>query len=384
VTPVRAGLLGCGSIAQRGILPHLTEADARDRIDLVAVCDVVEERASETARRFKVARAYSTPSNLYGDAEVELVLVATPIPYHYDNIIGALTSGKHVYVQKTITTTLAEAQKVRDLAVESGRQLIASPGQMLSPTLRHVKELVGRGAIGKVYWAFGVNASPGHEYERFRSGQEQTAEVDPSWYYQAGGGPVYDMAVYSLHSLTGVLGPARRVAAMSGIGLPERQWRGRKIRVEMDDNTMMLLDFGDSVFALVGGQNCVSGRHLPWGSLGFYGSAGSIEATSIDHVSGLPTRIQMWNRSGTAELLGFSDAVYSASNGRADLPYLSGRHLDHQEPNVFADIMHCVDCIRGEAEPVATAEHAAHVVEIIEKAYQAARTGQTQDLESTF
>ena len=64
---------------------------------------------------------------------------------------------------------------------------------------------------------------------------------------------MYDMTVYALHQLTTVLGPARRVTALSGQVVPVREFLGRAIEVEADDNTLLLLDFGEGAFALAYG-----------------------------------------------------------------------------------------------------------------------------------
>src|SRR5215211_9541549 len=97
---VRAGLIGCGSLSLIGILPQLAESDAKERVELVAVCDVNETRARETAERFGVRDAYSDAQDLIAREDIDLVLVITPIEYHYPLAMDALRSGKHVYVQK--------------------------------------------------------------------------------------------------------------------------------------------------------------------------------------------------------------------------------------------------------------------------------------------
>src|SRR5919202_3754654 len=71
---IRAGLIGCGSVALIGILPQLVEPDARERLELAAVCDVVEARAREAAARFGVPHAYADAGDLVDNAGVELVL----------------------------------------------------------------------------------------------------------------------------------------------------------------------------------------------------------------------------------------------------------------------------------------------------------------------
>ena len=76
-----------------------------------------------------------------------------------------------------------------------------------------------------------------------RLGNESLSEIDPSWYYKSGGGPLYDMTVYAIDSLVGIFGPVRRVSALSGKRVPVRYWKGKEINVEIDDNTLLLLDF---------------------------------------------------------------------------------------------------------------------------------------------
>ena len=378
-TKTRLALAGLGSVSQRGILPHLAQADALERVELVACCDVVPGRAAETARVYGWEQAYDDYDEMVAQADVDIVLVATPIPAHYDQIMKALRRGRHVYAQKSMTTTLAEANDVIDLAAHVGRMVVASPGQMLNPTLAAIRDLVRNGDLGKIYWTFSTNAGGGHEHESFRTGNDVLRNVDPTWYYKAGGGPVYDMAVYSLHTLTGIFGPARRVTAVSGIGLPVRTWKEKEIAVEMDDNTLMLLDFGDATFALAGGQNSRIAPTIGWGRLSISGTRGT-----VDFGGGL----------GGLEVV--SDAVlpkaFGASGPRVFIPsaslpglqHVTGPHTTIQESHVYNDIMHMVDCLQHGTEPVPTAEHARHVVEVIERAYIAARTGQTQDVTSTF
>jgi predicted dehydrogenase len=375
---VRVALAGLGSVSQRGILPHLAQDDARQKMELVACCDVVGERAADTARVFGWREWYSDYDEMLLKADVEAVLIATPIPFHYAQVMKALQAGKHVYVQKTMTTSLAEANDVVETAQRKALKLVASPGQMLRPQNQQIKRLLKEGVIGKVYWAFTTNAGGGHEYESLRSGAGIREAIDPTWYYKQGGGPVYDMAVYSLHTLTGMLGPVRRVTAMSGVGLPQRTWRDKVIDVEMDDNTLLLLDFGDSVFALAGGQNAVTSPSIGWGRLTISGTEGALDV--------VPGRgLEVTSRSALAGTLGFKSGTFVASGGGpGDLPGVVGPHVAIQEPHVYADILHLVDCLREDRTPVVTGAHARHVVEIIEKGYLAARTGQTQELQSTF
>lgn len=378
---VRTGLIGCGSLSLIGILPQLAEADARERVELVAVCDVNAERARETAARFGVPDHYADAHALIARDDIELVLVITPIAYHHPYALAALRAGKHVYVQKTMTTTYAEAKELVETARARDLTLVAAPGQMLAPAMRSMKALVDGGGLGAVYWAWGSTPGWNHEYESTRQGEGVLDSVDPSWYYKAGGGPLRDVTVYVLHSLTGVLGPVRRVAAMSGTRLPERRWRDKTIPVEVDDNTLLLLDFGNAVFAVAGGHSGHGGRLVQWGAMGIYGSAGAVETLEIEPLSGHPTKLHVASAEPPPGLRDLGDGVFVPTEW---LPHVTDAHAAIPEPHVYADIMHCVDGILDGTPRIASGDHAAHVVEIIERGYLAARTGQTQEIESRF
>lgn len=374
------GLIGCGSLAQRGILPHLALDDAQSLFDLVAVCDVVGARAQATAEQFGVPRWYVSAEELAADADIEAVLVVTPIPYHYANAMAAVNAGKHVYVQKTMTTSLSQADVLVAAAQARGVKLVASPGQMLSPAYQQLKALISQGHVGKVYWAFGSTSFPGHEYEAIRN----TQPVDPTWYYKPGGGPLYDMGVYVLHALTGMLGPVRQVTCMSSIGLPERSWGAQRIPVEMDDNTLLLLDFGNGTLGVVGAQFCHFGRVLGWSFMGVYGSAGTFEISAMQPGTGYPGRIEFQGQPELNDVFGFPQGVLTATAMPASGTAFAGGHAELPEVHVWADIRHFGECILNHTEPLASGEHARHVIEIIEKGYAAARTGQTLELTTRF
>ena len=380
---IRAGLIGCGSLSLIGILPQLAEADAKARIELVAVCDVNATRARETAERFGIPHAHSDAQDLIDRDDIDLVLVITPIEYHAAIAMAALRGGKHVYVQKTMATTYAEARELVETARERGLTLVAAPGQMLAPAMQAMKALVTSGALGDVYWAWGSTGGWYHD-EPTRRGEGALGTVDPTWYYRAAGGPLRDVTVYVLHSLTGILGPAQRVTAMSGIRAPFRHWREKEIPVEVDDNSLLLLDFGGSTFAMAGGHASATGPLVQWGAMGIYGSGGAIETLEIEPLSGHPTRLSVTAADGASESAGLRQAGDGTYELASWLPYVTEAHAAIPEPHVYADILHAADCIVQGTPPLVSGEHGAHVVEIIEKGYLAARSGVTQALESRF
>lgn len=381
-TILRAGLVGCGSLAQRGPLPHLSQPDARERVQLVAVVDAVAERAEQTAARYQVPAHYTDMRAMLEQVELDLVLVLTPIPLHFPQAMAAIEAGKHVYVQKAMTTTLAEADALLAARDRAGVKLAAAPGFELFPTTAQMRKLVNDGVLGRVAVSYTYTMGFGHEHETIRSGSSALEAIDPSWYYRPGGGPLPDVTVYSLQLITSLLGPVQRVTAMSNKVIPQRTWRDKSITIEVDDNNVVLMEFASGALGVAVGSDCRGSSRIPWGGLDLYGTAGALEVLEVDHSSGYPTsysvRGGMWESEAARNELSNVKAVLS------DQPYLTGAHLEIEEPHVYADIMDLVDAIREDRPPRSTGEQARHVVEIIECAHNAVRTGQTQSLNSTF
>ena len=371
---VRIGLAGCGSVAQRGLLPHLACEDIRQWCELTAVMDPVPGRAEATKEKFGAKLAFEDYDEML-KADIDAVVIASPIGLHYEQAMKAIEAGKHVHLNKTMTTTKAEADRLIAAAEAKGVVVVASPGNGLHPSNMRVREIVHSGELGRIYWAEIGTAGGGHEFEPFRKGDDVLANVNPAWYYKKpGGGPMYDMAVYALHRITAILGPAKRVTGMSGIGLPKRYFKGEEIIVEMDDNTHLLLDFGDNIFCLLYGSNSASGPRHPFAQPFVSGSDGSVTATM--------GQIEVIGRN----VLGVpgSEAGRRVEEADRRIPWVFGVHKEIPERHVYADIMHMVDCVINNKKPVVSAEHARHVIEIIELGYKAAETGITQTLTTTF
>ena len=370
---VRMGVVGAGAIAQRGILPHLSQDDVQDRVVLQAVCDPVPGRAEAAALRFGVRKAYTDYEDLLARGDVDAVTICSPIGLHYEHVRMALEAGKHVHVNKTMTTTVAEATELIDLANAKGLRIVASPGEVLRPQVQAVRRAVVEGRIGVVTWALaGAAFGTYHLNEPERRGDSPATTIDPSWYFRKpGGGPLYDVTVYALHGLTTVLGPARRVTAVSGIRIPEREFNGRRVPTEADDNTGILIDFGDGLFAMSFGA--AAGSPNWWFTGKYFGTEGTIDGYTIN-----------------GEELDYpekplADAVGGGVRGaQVTLPHVVGPHRDIDEQHVFEDIMQLVDWVREDIPSPVTAERARHVIDIIESSFRAAATGRTQELTTTF
>lgn len=365
---VRLGVVGTGSISVRGILPHCTMADVSDRVRVTAVCDPVFERAQAAAQKFGVANVYATMEELVASGTVDAVSIASPIGVHYEQGKLAIENGLHVHFNKSMTTTVDEADDLIARAARKNVKLVSSPGEMLRPRHQKIRQLVQDGAIGTLTWAVtGSSFGSYHEDETVRHGTDPLTNINPAWYFRRpGGGPLYDMTVYGLHAMTGILGPVKRVTAFSGVRITEREFRGQSLPVDMDDNTVMILDFGNNLFA------CVYGV-----------AAGSIPGTSRPMIFGSKGVI-------TGDLLNGQSFDYPhkelelGGDTNRSLPHVVGDHRGMEEAHVYEDVMQLVDWVRDGTPTIVTAEHARHVVEIFDAAYRSAETGMAQNLRTTF
>lgn len=380
---LRAGLVGCGSVSQRGILPHLSLEDAREKIQLTAVVDAVPERAVLTAQRFGVPASYTRIEDMLDADGVDVVIVATPIPYHFQNALAAVHAGKHVYVQKTMTATLEQANELMAARDRKNVKLAAAPGFTLFPLVQELCNLVTQDVLGAVYLGYTCTIGFAHEQESIRSGQGPLADIDPSWYYRPGAGPLPDVTVYALQLATTVLGPVSRVTALGNKRVPLREWKNNSIAIQVNDNNMVMMEFTSGALAMAVGADCQGSAQLPWGGLGVYGRKGSLEVTQVDWASGYPLAFQINGGLWNGKDVPFEEA-HTFARALTDQPYIQGEHLKLDEPHVYADIMELVDAIAQDRAPRNSGEQARHVVEIVEKARLAQETGQTQSLTTDF
>lgn len=365
--PIRVAVVGAGSIGIRGALEHIVRAD-QSRIKLAAVVDNVPGRATAAAAKYGAPQSFEDLDAALREGDFDAVTLGTPISLHYEQGLKCIAAGKHLHFNKTMTTTTAEADDLIAKAEAAGVKLVSSPGQMLRPHLRRIRELVQDGALGQIAWAAtGAAFGTYHEKEGVRQGDDLLSNINPAWYWRKpGGGPLYDMTVYGLHALTGILGSAKRVAAMSGCLLKEREFRGQQFLSDCDDNTGFLLDFGEAAFAFCYGT--AAGSLNPFfGSPTIFGVKGAIIGETFN---GQPIDYR-------------GREIQAAKGMNAILPHYNDSHPT-EEFHVFEDLMQLVDLLLDGTPTPSTAEHARHIIEIIEGAYAAAESGLTQTLRTAF
>jgi predicted dehydrogenase len=364
---LRVGILGAGMIATigYGYLPHLGKI--RDRVEVAAVANRGIEKARAVAQAHGIAHAVRTLDELLA-LDVDAVVNLLPGPDHFAASRRILEAGRHLVTEKPITNTIAEADRLLDIADRKGLYIVAAPADMLGSSWGRARDLIARGAIGKVAFAR-VQAS-------HAGAAGLSWPVDPSQFYQEGVGALLDLAVYGITQVTGVLGPAHRVSALSGITVPERRVRGGPfdglvIPVSAHDNNLILLDFGDATFAVVDGTfNVVASKSPRMEAFGLEGTllvnrddvaAPQVEVYRLDAAPGLAG----WINPQTYEIF----------------PVVSDRFAELARGVL---IEHLADCVRDRVEPIASGRHARHVLEIMLAAQQSARESRVIDLVTAF
>src|SRR5438552_740964 len=146
---VKVGLVGCGTIAGIMHLPGLQTMTELGKVELVAVCDAIPEKAKTTAEKWNVPLHFSDLQAMLDTAAFDVLVNLTPIPEHFAVSLSALRAGRHVYTQKPMASTLAEATGLIDEARARGLKLACAPEHPVRQSVRKLRALVANGAIGK-------------------------------------------------------------------------------------------------------------------------------------------------------------------------------------------------------------------------------------------
>jgi len=264
IEKVKLGVIGCGKISSI----YLENCQKFANLEVVACADLDLERAKARATEYAIPKSYSVAELLH-DPEIELVLNLTIPQAHAEVGISALKAGKAVYNEKPLAVNLAEAQELLALAHTTGLRVGCAPDTFLGGGLQTCRQLIDDGAIGRPVAATAFMLNHGHE----------SWHPDPDFYYQAGGGPMFDMGPYYLTALVTLLGPVRRVTGSAQISFEERvitsqPHAGNKIKVNTPTHITGIMDFASGVTGTIITSFDVWSHHLP--RLEIYGTEGSL------------------------------------------------------------------------------------------------------------
>jgi predicted dehydrogenase len=275
---VKVGIVGCGAIS--GI--YLKNAPRFGNIEIAAVADLVTERAQAKAAEYGIPKVCS-PDELLADPEIEIVLNLTIPNAHYSIALAALEAGKSVYNEKPLTITRADGQKLLALAAEKGLLVGGAPDTFLGGGLQTCRQLIDEGVIGEPVAATAFMMSHGHE----------SWHPDPEFYYQVGGGPMFDMGPYYLTALTTLIGAVAGVSGSTRITFPTRTITSQKkygtlVKVEVPTHVAGLLQFASGAIGTLIMTFDVWRANLP--NIEIYGTEGTLSVPDPNSFGG-PVRV---------------------------------------------------------------------------------------------
>jgi len=201
------GIIGCGNILSQ----YIRGSREFELLEIVSCSDIDLEKAAAAAEEHAIPKAYPVET-LLSDSDVDIVLNLTVPVVHAEVNKAAIAAGKHVYSEKPLATDRQSGYETIDAAAQKGVRVGCAPDTFLGGGLQTCRKLIDDGWIGRPVGATAFMMSRGPE----------SWHPNPDFFYQVGGGPLFDMAPYYLTAMVQLLGPVSRVAGASSISFPER------------------------------------------------------------------------------------------------------------------------------------------------------------------
>ena len=195
---INVGMVGVGCIS--GIYLE-NFAKTFKNVKLVAVCDLIRERAENAQKKYNIPKIYDTMHELFADKDIDIVLNLTRPYQHFEVSRAALLAGKHVYSEKPLGADFEEGTELVRLAKERGLWIGGAPDTFMGAGIQSCRKFIDEGGIGEVVGGRCVMAHHGVE----------SWHPDPDFYYQRGGGPLLDMGPYYITALINLLGGVKSV-----------------------------------------------------------------------------------------------------------------------------------------------------------------------------
>ena len=344
----KIGIIGTGHISEI-YCQNLTTV--HENTEIIACADVNREAAQKKAEKWNIPYVL-TVEELLQREDIDIVVNLTPPKNHYEIIKASLLAGKHVFTEKPLATTAAEADELVALAKEKGKMLGAAPETNYGAGVSTGKALIAQGAIGKVLYADA----------RFRWPGDENWHPNPSFLYQPGAGPLYDRGPYFLNALVDLLGNVSQVSAMTAIGFPtstvtSKPRYGEVFKVETPSHVQGMLRFENGVLATL--------------------------LLSFDMKCPYDSAIEIFGTEGSIlikEPIGFGYPVYLSKNTG---PYEEVPFVNDLTGNIrgysVADMAQCIET--GRKEHMAPGSRAKHLLHIMEKMLESADTGKVCKVE---
>jgi predicted dehydrogenase len=343
---LKLGIIGTGGIL-RGA--HMRGWTSSSDVEIVAFCDISEERAKALADDYGVSRIYTDYRELLAQPDIDIVDICTPNVYHSEIAVAALQAGKHVFCEKPDAINPEEAMKMAHAALTNDKVLMTMRNNRFRPASQFLKKYIEGGHMGEIYtgrcgWVR-RRGIPG------KGGWFTTKEL-------SGGGPLIDLGVHFIDLAIWLMGNPKPVSV---VGATYTKFANSS-----------LSDSVHSRFGQPKPEGTFDVEDLATGFIRF--ESGATLQIEFSWASNVEEEMNFLELRGTQSGFSFKKGelkLFSEIEGvLCDIhPKLSQNHGGH-EPNIH----HFVDVVLGRAEPIFLPQSGIDMIQILSALYKSAET----------
>lgn len=345
---LRYGVVGLGGIWSWG---HSSDILKHPEVEVVAVCDIVKEKADTWAKNTG-ATAYYDYKDLIAKADLDIVDICTPNLYHSKVAVAALNAGRHVFCEKPDAINPVEAKKMADAAKKSGKTLMCMRNNRWLPASQWLKKFIDAGEMGDIYTG--------------RCGWQRRRGIPGKggWFTTkslSGGGPLIDLGVHFIDVATWLMGNPVPVAVS-----------GCTYRKFADTNAS---DSEHSKFGSKSAEGTFDVEDLAIGFIRFANGASlQIEFSWASNIENENSFVELrGSKAGSFMDGGMQLKVFS--EGPAGLYDLQPKLNRNPRGEHGMMLYHFIDVVQKRAKPIILPEHGVNMIKILSAMYESAAKG---------
>ena len=322
---------------------HVKRISENQDAHLAAIADVDEERLQNIGEEFGVDRRFTDAGELYGEKDIDAVVLSVPNHLHAPLAIKAMEAGKDVLVEKPISRTADEAREMIEVRDRTGKTLMVGMNQRFSPAMFEIRKRIRQGEIGDIYYA---------KAHWIRRNLAEGLWGRGDWFLSqelSGGGPLIDLGIHILDRALYLMGFPKVLRVNSvcfnGLGKTEAKKRGRIYEIEDMIVGMIhleggaVLDFETSFFH----NDTIKEDH----DVSIHGTKGIVRGSKLYHVNGEEPR---------------------------EIAFSPPKDVDASVDQ------HFINVLLGTKKLISTAEQGLGMMRLIEALYESAEKGTSVDL----
>ena len=358
----KVGVVGCGNIS--GIYFKNMTGVFSKQLEVVGCADMMPERTAAVAAQYPEIKPMEVKA-MMADPSIDIIVNLTIPKAHFEVSMMAVEAGKHVYAEKPLTLTREEGRKLLVTAKARNVRVANAPDTVLGGGHQTCRKLIDDGVIGTPVSATAFMQCHGHE----------SWHPDPEFYYQVGGGPMFDMGPYYVTALVNMLGPVARISGSARVSFPERtitseKKRGTKVKVEVPTHISGVMDFSNGAIGTIITSFDVWAAGLP--CIQIHGSKGSM---NVPDPNGFGGEVKVWTPEtrdwvtmahthpypdnsrgiGVADMAACIEAgVPHSANGDVAYHVLDIMHAFHDASATGRHVLMESHCVRPPAQPTAS------------------------------